>query len=406
MESIDDVAPGLRAPIGAPVTLRWFGSTPRLFAAGLPVTAVNLALRDRVAAGATSASVRSYAFGAKLFLSFLARRRLSLFEITNADFARFVRALVGQSFLDADGAERHLDGHRTATTGQAIVSRLYGLFGDIETSYNITFDWRRFRPASYRSGFRTQAREHRFRVAARKPIGLPDEQFGRMLAFAVDLWGDEIANGDSAFASDPEAQRGALVARNVAVLMLLRFAGARRAEVAPLDLADIDRIGGSISLVTKGRHGGKEPVVLLPVVDAALARYLFLFRPYGLRPFRPGSRQRPGAIDKVAVLLSHSAHHYGERISNETVRLVVDRLRPAVEPPWRERLHPHMLRHAFAHELQRSVGSFAASANLRHRSLSSIDAYRSDALQWADSLRQVNAGAAELLAAAGLRVTL
>jgi hypothetical protein len=187
MGPIDDLAPGLRVHIGAPVTLRWFGSTPRRFGAGRPVTAVNLALRDRVSAGATTASIKSYVFGTKLLLSFLAWRRLNLFEVTNADFARFVRALVAQPFLDADGHERQLEGRRTATTGQAIVSRLYGLFGDIETSYGITFDWRRFRPASYHSGFRTQAREHRIRVPARKPIGLPDEQFGRMLAFAVEL---------------------------------------------------------------------------------------------------------------------------------------------------------------------------------------------------------------------------
>lgn len=395
----DDVAPGLRTPLSLPIRIRWFDGTPRLFAAGCPATAVNLALRDRVATGTTRSSIRSHASAASVFLSFLAARRLALGEATNADFGAFTRALVGQAFLDAEGREAKLAGKRSPATAQAIVSRLYGLFADVENSYGTTFDWRRYRPASYRSGRRVQAREHRFRVPSRKPIGLPDEQFGRLLERCVELWGDAIAGGDRAFAPDPEAQRGALAVRNVAVLMLLRYAGARRAEVAPLDLADIDRKAGTIVLVTKARQGGKEPVLLLPAVDAALARYYLGFRPHGLRPFRRHGRQRPGSIERDAVLLSHSANRYGERISSDTVRYLIDRLRPALDPPWRERLHPHLLRHAFAHELQRTTGAFAASANLRHRSLASIDAYRTDVVAWADSLRDIDLEAAKLVAA-------
>lgn len=389
----------LRAPLELPVTTRWFGDVPRLFANGIPTTPINLAIRDRIQHGQTKASTRSYAYSVGLFLSFLASRRRSLIDAANTDFSTFTRALVGQPYLDANGREATLPGMRSPKTGQNVVARIYGLFGDIELAYGVSFDWRRFQPATFRGGRMVAPRVHRFRVPTTAPMALPDEQFAHLIERAAELWSQSVAGGDRAYAVDPEAQHGALFARNLAVLMILRYAGARRAEVAPIDFADLDRSGGYLHLVTKGRFGGKEPVVLLPVVDEALMRYVLSFRPYGIRPFKIGSPQRPRAVDRNAILLSHSAHGYGERISDQSVRQLIDRLRPALDPPWRDRLHPHLLRHSFAHELQRLVGMFAASANLRHRSLRSIDPYRGDVHQWADQLREVNAVAAAQLEA-------
>lgn len=402
MAPIESVGAGLRASLRLPVTVRWFGDTPRLFAAATPVTPVNLALRDRVTHGQSRASARSYAYSAGLFLSFLASLNRTLIEASNADFMTFTRALVGQTYLDANGLTVALPGLRSARTGQNTLARLYGLFGDIEAAYGVTFDWRRFRAPTYRGGRLLETRVHRFRVPTKAPLALPDEQFGRLIEHAAELWDHSIPSGDAAYAADPESQRGALFARNLAILMVLRYAGARRGEVAPIDLGDIDRARGFLYLVTKGRYGGREPVVLLPAVDAALMRYVLSFRPHGIRPFKRHARQRPRAVDRTALFLSHSAHGYGERISDQSVRVLIDRLRPALDPPWRENLHPHLLRHSFAHELERLVGPFAASANLRHRSLRSIDPYRGDVHQWADQLREVNELAAAQLAAVAM----
>lgn len=402
MELIGTVSSSLAVPLDPPITVRWFDARPRLFAAGLPVTPLNLALRGRIDHGQTRSSARAYVYALELFLSFLASRRLSLIGASNADFTTFTAALLGQPYRDGDGRQTLLGGTRTAATSQSLVARLYGIFGDLEATYGITFDWRRYRVAGRFGGAQVAERVHRYRVPAKEPLGLPDPQFGRLLERATELWADEITDGDHAFAADPEQQRGALLARNVAILMVLRFAGARRSEVAPIDLADIDRSQGLLQLATKGRAGGKEPVVLLPVVDAAVARYLLAFRPYGLRPFRRGARQRPRAVERDALFLSHSAHRYGERISDETVRGLIDRLRPALDPPWNRLLHPHALRHAFAHELQRVAGPFAASTNLRHRSLRSMDPYRGSVTQWAESLRQIDAAALDLLVGSGV----
>ena len=81
----NDAAPGLRTPFSLPISIRWLGDTPRLFAAGLPATAVNPGLPDRIAAGTTRSSIRSYAYAASVFLSFLAARRLALDEASKRD---------------------------------------------------------------------------------------------------------------------------------------------------------------------------------------------------------------------------------------------------------------------------------------------------------------------------------
>ncbi len=217
----------------------------------------------------------------------------------------------------------------------------------------------------------------------------------------MDRWGDTIEDGDRAFSSDPESQRGALVWRNLGLLLVMRFAGARRSEVAPLDFADIDRATGKIMLVTKGRAGAKEPVVLLPIVGSAIAKYVLETRPYERR-VRSGALIAIEPVDETAVFLSHSVNSYGRRISSETIRYVVDQVRPALEEPWRSLLRPHLLRHSFAHDLQKIVGPFGGAANMRHHSVTSMDAYRDSALGWADQLVQMNAEADEAMKALGV----
>ena len=97
-----------------------------------------------------------------------------------------------------------------------------------------------------------------------------------MLLRAVDLWEDYVALGDRRFAINPEQQRGALLHRNVAILLCMRYAGARRAEVGTIGIDDVDRQVNKLRLQTKGyRKGDVEylPVVLYPSVAAQLWTY-------------------------------------------------------------------------------------------------------------------------------------
>src|SRR5258708_30919272 len=103
--------------------------------------------------------------------------------------------------------------------------------------YDVSFDWRRYRKVVGASAGLTAVarahlltglgqRVHRIRHTARKVVGLPDQEFEQMLRRAVELWGDYLAPGDRRFAPEPERQRGALLHRNVAILLCMRYAGA------------------------------------------------------------------------------------------------------------------------------------------------------------------------------------
>ena len=152
-------------------------------------------------------------------------------------------------------------------------------------------------------------------------------------------------------------------------------------------------------LVTKGRLGGKEPVVLLPTVEHVLLDYILRHRPHGQRLARPGDRQTTRQVDRQAVFLSHSTYRYGQRISGETVRSVLDTLRLDLDEPWRTRLHPHLLRHAWGYDLQRLDSPLGLTANMRHRSPASAKDYRAGPELWQAELSRVDAAAADMLRA-------
>ena len=112
--------------------------------------------------------------------------------------------------------------------------------------------------------FKTR-RTHSIRWIPRKVLGLPDEQFARLLRAAHERWGDVITDGDIAWAADLEAQRGALFFRNLALLLILRCAGSRRFEVVQVRLEDVDRAASLLYLPTKGHRieeGRQAPVLL------------------------------------------------------------------------------------------------------------------------------------------------
>src|SRR5260370_19290108 len=129
------------------------------------------------------------------------------------------------------------------------------------------------------SGFR---RTHSIRWTPRKIMGLPDDQFIQLLRAAWDRWGSQIADGDAAYADHPEAQRGALFYRNLAMLMFFRYTGSRRSDVVQITLQDMDRAKSVIHLTTKGHKGTAErrlPVLLFPWVSDVIWMYLTRFRP-------------------------------------------------------------------------------------------------------------------------------
>jgi hypothetical protein len=85
-------------------------------------------------------------------------------------------------------------------------------------------------------------------------VGLPDQEFEKMLRRAVEVWGEYLAPGDRRFAVEPERQRGALLHRNIAILLCMRYAGARRSEIASIKIDHMDRAGHHLELETKGHR--------------------------------------------------------------------------------------------------------------------------------------------------------
>ena len=283
---------------------------------------------------------------------------------------------------------------------------LYSIAGDVAHLYDVSFDWRRYqRVVGPGHGLTEIARAHlltglgqrthRVRHAQTKVVGLPDEEFEKMLVRAVDLWGDYVAPGDRRFAIEPEQQRGALLHRNVAILLCMRYAGARRSEIATIRIDDMDRQSNKLHLQTKGhRKGDVEylPVVLYPTVAAQLWTYFTEYRPIV-----------SNTADHGQLFLSHGIRDYGQPITNSAIRELFDRLRPALSPQWRKQATPHTLRHACAYELQGRVSPDVIMSQMRHRSTRSLDPYRASALAFADQLlAAVSSSLREMLVRVGL----
>jgi integrase len=187
-----------------------------------------------------------------------------------------------------------VDGHaRSRASADLYLTLLYSLTGDVAHLYDVSFDWRRFRRIVGSSDGLTAVarahlltglgqRVHRIRHTKRKVVGLPDHEFEKMLLRAVELWGEYLAPGDRRFALEPERQRGALLHRNVAILLRMRYAGARRSEIATIKIDHVDRSDHHLALETKGhRKGNIEylPVVMYPGVAEQLWMYFTDRRP-------------------------------------------------------------------------------------------------------------------------------
>jgi integrase len=257
----------LSTPLRFPVRVRMLDSVPKILAGGVPVIPVNLILLQRQREmGSTPASLGTYVRAAHLYIEFCAHRDHSLLQISNEEFIWFKHALLGDPFPDASGNLVRLTGTRGRRTADLMLTLLYSLAADIEERYDVSFDWLRYKGIQYHlingtqgtkrlaqhpsSGFR---RTHRIRWTPRKVMGLPDDQFALLLQAAWNRWGNQIADGDTASAEHPEAQRGALFYRNLAMLMVLRYTGSRRSEIVQIELGDIDRAESVIYLAPPRR---------------------------------------------------------------------------------------------------------------------------------------------------------
>ncbi len=390
-----------------PVQMLRIDSMPKLVAGGAPVLPINLILtrkkRFQLAPDTTLASVAN---AAQYYVEFCAHRHYGLLDVSHEEFTAFQNALLGEPFKNAEGKLVHLSGSRNRSSRRVdhIIQLLYGIAADIAEVYGEIFDWQRYKGSPSPQphvmvGGRTRARHGSRRVHAEKwertkITGLPDEQFVKLLQAAKTRWGEYVTPADRAHVDDPEKQRGALFYRNVALLFVLRYAGCRRAEANPLRIADIDRTKHLIHLVTKGHHGQRLPVVLYEPVEQAIWLYVTRFRP--LVDTIPSDEQD-------AVFLSHSSRNYGRRLTGESIRALIDTLRGALDPPWDEQLTPHMLRHAFGYELQKMGGTYLVTANMRHASLQSGEAYAGGAEVFVDEILAAgNAGIIRLIAGANL----
>jgi tyrosine recombinase XerC len=147
--------------------------------------------------------------------------------------------------------------------------------------------------------------------------------------------------------------------RDRAMLETLYSTGIRVSELVKLDCDGIDFIGGSCRVIGKGN---KER--LCPIGDKALRsirRYLEL-------------RGKKLKKNTAALFLNHSRHGTGSRLTDRSVRRVLDRY---IEKTCRrQNISPHTLRHSFAtHLLNRGADLRSVQELLGHENLSTTQVY-------------------------------
>jgi len=164
-------------------------------------------------------------------------------------------------------------------------------------------------------------------------------------ALDADEVGSLFVHGDN----DP------LTLRDVAMLELTYSSGLRLAELVNVDIADIDRVSGTLSVTGKGN---KERIV--PVGSkalAAIAKWLDVRRDINKHGLN-------------ALFLSKQ----GKRISHRSVQTRFKNL--AQQKGLNQHLHPHKLRHSFASHMLESSGDLRAVQELLgHADISTTQIY-------------------------------
>ncbi len=84
----------LSLPLRFPIRVRTLDGVPKLLAGGIPITPINLILKQKQREqGATLASLDTYVRAARLYTEFCAHRHQSLVGISNEEFIWFKHAL-------------------------------------------------------------------------------------------------------------------------------------------------------------------------------------------------------------------------------------------------------------------------------------------------------------------------
>ena len=146
-----------------------------------------------------------------------------------------------------------------------------------------------------------------------------------------------------------------VAARDSAVLLLLYGSGLRLSEALGLTLGEAPTPGTDVLVIT-GKGGKERMVPVLPVTQAAVARYIALC-PYPLADDEPVFRGAKGGP-----------------LSPRLIQLAMERLRASLGLP--ETATPHALRHSFAtHLLSSGADLRQIQELLGHASLSTTQVY-------------------------------
>jgi integrase len=390
-----------------PIKIVKINNIPKIFAGGVPVLPVNLVFKEKYKDGATTSSLETYAYAWKHYIEFCIHRKKSIASISNEEFYIFREALQGSTFFDAEGNAVRLSllkrrGNRTV---DLIITLLYSIAGDIERRYQGTlFSWRLYEqsrllhgsasilPVAKSSKGATFKRIHRVKYAETPILALPRDQFLLLIDTAYKLWYSLIPDGDAAFSPNPESQRGALFFRNLAILLIMRYGGPRRSEVPPIEFQDVDSVNRLLYLETKGHRadGKRLPVSLFPEIYSLIKYYVTHFRPLNSHGLAEEKQQ--------IIFLSHSTRNYGQPLTDESIRKILERLRSGLAKPWNKKLTPHRLRHSFAEDVQELGGPIALTLAMRHSSIASSKPYLvKDIRKLAAKLSPMNAELAQVL---------
>lgn len=143
--------------------------------------------------------------------------------------------------------------------------------------------------------------------------------------------------------------------RDKAMVELFYSSGLRLAEIASLDMQDVDKRGATVKVTGKGN---KERIVPLGTMALkALDDWL------AIRGEKP-------AQDQQALFISQQ----GKRITHRNIQLRLAKL--GTDRGSHKRLHPHMLRHSFASHVLESSGDLrAVQEMLGHSDISTTQIY-------------------------------
>jgi len=168
----------------------------------------------------------------------------------------------------------------------------------------------------------------------RLPKVLDVDQAGQFMAVPGDSW---------------------LAHRDRAIIELIYSSGLRLAELANLNIDDIDLTDHTVTVLGKGRK-----TRIIPIGAQALSR---------LRDWLPIRAQRASS-DEYALFLSQR----GKRISHRAIQYRLAQLSTTLGLD--SRVNPHMLRHSFASHLLESSGDLRAVQELLgHANLSTTQIY-------------------------------